>query len=138
MRVFIAVVVAAIACFATVESLVCNKCSIGLLGYCLNAGNETCNSTSNVCYTSKAAFASVSSFKGFVNQGCGNNTCGVNQTSKAENGSLPIIGVGYTITTSCCTTDKCNPVDTSGASATAASLSVLSVAALGAVIGSYM
>ncbi|KAF6735338.1 hypothetical protein FQA47_014297 [Oryzias melastigma] len=43
-----------IASFIAAESLVCNSCSFGLLGFCLNAANETCSNVNSTCSTFRA------------------------------------------------------------------------------------
>ncbi|XP_020794976.2 lymphocyte antigen 6A-2/6E-1-like [Boleophthalmus pectinirostris] len=129
-------IVAALACLVTVESLDCNSCGVGLLGVCLNSDTITCSNDS-ICYTSEAKFPSITSFSGFNKQGCTMSSTCVNNTA-SSNGTLPFIGIEYNIKSQCCSTDKCNPVTLNGASTSTLSLSVLSVAALAAVWGSYM
>uniref|UniRef100_A0A3P9MZZ2 UPAR/Ly6 domain-containing protein n=1 Tax=Poecilia reticulata TaxID=8081 RepID=A0A3P9MZZ2_POERE len=74
----------------SVESLSCNKCSFSLLGNCLNAVNETCPSTSNVCYTGR---------------GCRENATGCDATTPDT-----MLGVTYNTKITCCSTESCNPI----------------------------
>ncbi|XP_063040904.1 sperm acrosome membrane-associated protein 4-like [Engraulis encrasicolus] len=97
-----------IASIYLVDSLTCNKCSVGLVGFCISQTEETCAGNQS-CYTGKAVFTSISSFNGFNTQGC-LDTSGCNTTSTSS-----ILGASYTVTQTCCDTDKCNPIDTSGA-----------------------
>ncbi|XP_033831290.1 lymphocyte antigen 6B-like [Periophthalmus magnuspinnatus] len=129
-------IVAVLACFVMAESLDCNKCIASLFGFCFGSDNVTC-AANQTCYTATATFPSVSSFRGISQQGCIINTTCTNG-SDVRNGSLPVIGTTYTVNTMCCNTDRCNPVNTSGATSVTMSLSVLSVAALCAMWGSYM
>lgn len=46
-------------CFFPAESLVCNKCTFGLLGFCMNAENQTCTNATNVCFTLRTSKSSV-------------------------------------------------------------------------------
>lgn len=66
--------------------------------------------------------------KGFVTQGCKVNStaCGTSQSSSIA--LLPI--VTYTTTVTCCSTDKCNPVDTSDAT----TVKMTFTAAMGAAV----
>ncbi|KAK7906996.1 hypothetical protein WMY93_015608 [Mugilogobius chulae] len=133
-------IVAVLACFALVDSLKCNTCLFSVLGVCFGSSTDTCTNTTTQCFTSKAVFPQINSFKGFVNQGCGvDNPCGSsNSTSVTSSGVLSYINVNWTVTVECCSTDLCNPKDTSGASTSTVSLSVLSVAALAALCGGFM
>ncbi|XP_016896489.1 long neurotoxin 469-like [Cynoglossus semilaevis] len=120
-------IVAVIACFMLVESLKCNKCSLGLIGFCILGSEETCSGNQTVCYTAEAKFDKVP-IKGFVTQGCKVNStaCGTSQSSSIA--LLPI--VTYTTTVTCCSTDKCNPVDTSDAT----TVKMTFTAAMGAAV----
>ncbi|KAK3526512.1 hypothetical protein QTP70_030652 [Hemibagrus guttatus] len=123
-------IVAAIGLFALTESLTCNKCSIGLVGLCLNPSSITCSSNTSSCTTSKASFPSISGFLGFSSQGCLESSLCNGTTS----GSL--LGGTYTISQTCCSSDKCNPLVISGASYVHVSLTaILSVALLACVWG---
>ncbi|XP_061072423.1 sperm acrosome membrane-associated protein 4-like [Conger conger] len=104
-------------------SLTCNKCSVGLFGTCLMPGFVECDASEPNCYTGRAEFPSISGFLGFNTQGClDSSSC-----NTITNGT--ILGAGYTITCTCCTTDLCNPV-VSGAAPVQLSLSVAASAAL--------
>uniref|UniRef100_A0A3Q2G9W8 UPAR/Ly6 domain-containing protein n=1 Tax=Cyprinodon variegatus TaxID=28743 RepID=A0A3Q2G9W8_CYPVA len=76
----------------SVESLVCNKCSASVFGFCLNSGEEN-------------SFPSISSFSGFTQQGCRVNDTACNSSTNSS-----LLGVTYTTAITCCSTDKCNPV----------------------------
>jgi len=110
-KVLIAVLVA-VASFMLVDSLTCNKCSYGLVGFCLSLSSETCTTNTSVCFTGKASFPSVSSSVGFNTQGC-REPSGCNSTT---NGTL--VAVTYQTEITCCDTDKCNPTQISGAPST--------------------
>ncbi|XP_004073817.1 uncharacterized protein LOC101156901 [Oryzias latipes] len=128
-KVLLAVAVA-IASFIVAESLVCNKCTFGLLGFCMNAENQTCTNATNVCFTLRTNFPSLTTFQGFNIQGCApNNTgCGtfLNDT---------FLGVGYNTNYTCCNaTDRCNTVLLNAAPSSKMALS----AAIGASILAFM
>ncbi|KAL0962503.1 hypothetical protein UPYG_G00340880 [Umbra pygmaea] len=100
---------AVVASFVLADSLTCNQCSLGLVGFCLNPGSLVCMGNSSSCFTGKATFPSISAFPGFNSQGCmANALCGNTTTST-------ILGATYTTTTTCCSTNLCNPVVMSGA-----------------------
>ncbi|TMS18707.1 alpha-elapitoxin-As2a [Larimichthys crocea] len=117
-------VLAAVASIMLVDSLTCNQCQYGLLGFCLSSSELTCSTNTSVCFTGKATFPSVSSSVGFNTQGC-REPMGCNATMNAT-----LIGVTYQTRIECCSTDKCNPVQLSGAPSTKMTLT----AALGAAI----
>ncbi|CAJ1083235.1 hypothetical protein E3U43_011033 [Xyrichtys novacula] len=122
----------AVASFMLAESLVCNKCSYGLLGFCLSVTEETCATNTSVCATGKATFPSVSSSVGFNTQSC-REPSGCNATS---NGTLPILSVMYQIKVDCCSTDKCNPTQVSGAPSTKMTFaSVVGAVVLSSMLG---
>jgi len=124
-------IIAVIAFFVLADSLTCNKCSVGLVGYCLNSAEETCATNTSLCFTSKAVFPNITAFVGFNTQGC-KEAAGCNIT---ETGTL--LGGGYEVSTSCCDADKCNPVVLGGAPSRRSSLSVaLGAAAVAFVLGS--
>ncbi|XP_036431394.1 sperm acrosome membrane-associated protein 4-like [Colossoma macropomum] len=109
MRGVIIGVVAVIGFFALAESLTCNQCTVGLIGICLKPSTTVCTTNTSNCYTGKATFPSISGFLGFNTQGCLESyQCGI-----TVNGT--ILGASYVVTQTCCSTDKCNPVQTSGA-----------------------
>ncbi|XP_027891359.1 sperm acrosome membrane-associated protein 4-like isoform X2 [Xiphophorus couchianus] len=116
--------------FAVVDSLICNKCSVSVFGFCLNSSNETCTGNDTVCYTGKANFPSISSFNGFTNQGCRVNDASCNKTTSAT-----LLGVTYNTTISCCSSDRCNPVTLSGAPTTKMTFTA---AITGAVLASFL
>ncbi|KAM4549974.1 uncharacterized protein V3H82_019163 [Fundulus diaphanus] len=122
---FLFAIVAAAASLALVESLLCNKCTLSLMGKCMNAVNETCPSNSSVCYTGRATFPSLPDFVGFNIQGCRENTTSCNITTPDT-----LLGVTYNTKITCCSTDRCNPLTLSSA----ASAKMTFSAAVGAVV----
>ncbi|XP_065327958.1 lymphocyte antigen-6, epidermis [Pelmatolapia mariae] len=118
-------IIAVVASFMLVDSLSCNKCNFGIVGFCLTGNKETCSTNSSVCYTGKATFPSVSSFSGFNSQGC----LDVNTTCNTSTNST-LLGVSYTLAISCCSTDNCNPITTSGAPSAKITLSAAIAAAV--------
>ncbi|KAL7381906.1 hypothetical protein ABVT39_013278 [Epinephelus coioides] len=124
-------VIAAVALFM-LEPLTCNMCSYGLLGFCLSTSEETCSTNTSLCSTGKITFQGLSNV-GFNTQGC-HEPAGCNSTT---NGTL--LGVTYIKILECCTTDKCNPVQTSGAPSTKMTLTAaIGVAILASVWGSIL
>ncbi|KAG9281332.1 sperm acrosome membrane-associated protein 4 [Astyanax mexicanus] len=123
-------VVAVIGLFALAESLTCNTCSVGLVGICLNPSSSVCSSNSSSCFTGRAKFPAISGFSGFNSQGCLDST----QCNATINGT--ILGATYTISQTCCNTDKCNPVLLSGAPYMQLSLPVALSTALLALVWS--
>ncbi|KAK6323590.1 hypothetical protein J4Q44_G00059290 [Coregonus suidteri] len=108
----------------SLTSLTCNKCSVGLLGVCMNAADEVCITNKSSCFTGRATFPSLTSFVGFNTQGCLESIM-CNTTTNAT-----LLGATYTSVKTCCDSNKCNPVTISGA--TSAKLSVTT--ALGAAL----
>ncbi|XP_056272614.1 alpha-elapitoxin-As2a-like [Pseudoliparis swirei] len=127
------VIIAVLASFMLADSLICNKCKYGMLGYCLSTTQLTCKNTSYVCFTGKASFTTYSSAS-FNTQGC-MNPAGCNETTS---GSL--VGLEYNTTLACCSTDKCNPLKiSSGASSAKMSLTAaIGVAVLASMCGSFL
>ncbi|XP_035537337.1 alpha-elapitoxin-As2a-like [Morone saxatilis] len=124
-------VVAVIASFMLVDSLNCNKCSYGLLGFCISSSEITCSTNTSVCFTGKASFSSIS--VGFNTQGC-REPAGCNATVNST-----LLGVDYTTKIDCCSTDKCNPVQISGAPSSKMTLTAaLGVAVLASLWGSML
>ncbi|XP_008420994.1 long neurotoxin OH-57-like [Poecilia reticulata] len=131
---FVLAVVAAVASLVLVESLSCNKCSFSLLGNCLNAVNETCPSTSNVCYTGRATFPSLPDFVGFNIQGCRENATGCDATTPDT-----MLGVTYNTKITCCSTESCNPITLSAAPSNKMALSAaVGAAVLASTLGSIL
>uniref|UniRef100_A0AAQ5YXY8 UPAR/Ly6 domain-containing protein n=1 Tax=Amphiprion ocellaris TaxID=80972 RepID=A0AAQ5YXY8_AMPOC len=127
-------IIAAVASFMLVDSLTCNTCSFGLIGICLNSGEETCSTNSSVCFTGKATFSSLQSFSGFNSQGCLADASTCNATTNAT-----LLGVTYQTQIECCSTDKCNPLTLSGAPSAKMSLTAaVSVAVLASMFGNMM
>ncbi|RVE67100.1 hypothetical protein OJAV_G00114690 [Oryzias javanicus] len=121
-------VAVAIASFIAAESLVCNKCSFSLLGFCMNAANETCKDVNSTCFTSVSTFPSLSSFKGFNTQGCAFDSTGCGKIN-----TFSFLGVPYDNNYTCCSTDRCNPV-VSGAPASRMALTAAVGASVLAVV----
>ncbi|KAL3043704.1 hypothetical protein OYC64_003546 [Pagothenia borchgrevinki] len=125
-------IIAVVALFMLAESLECNKCSYGLLGYCIGSSTKTCENTTEVCYTGKASFTGLTSV-GFNTQGCRDPT-GCNMTITGA-----LVGVSYSAKVDCCSTDKCNPIKTSGAPSTKMTFTaVIGVAAMASMLGSIL
>ncbi|XP_014905485.1 uncharacterized protein LOC106958212 isoform X4 [Poecilia latipinna] len=121
-------VVVAIASLALVESLICNKCSVSVFGFCLNAANMTCGVNETVCYTGKATFPAITGFAGFSIQGCSLNDVTCNKTTTSS-----LLGVSYNTEISCCGSDRCNTV-----TITSAAPAKMSAAITGAVLASVL
>ncbi|XP_051928406.1 uncharacterized protein LOC127604988 [Hippocampus zosterae] len=102
-------VIAALACFMLVESLTCNECSFGLLGFCVSSSTVGCSTNTSQCFTGKATFTSISSLVGFNTQGC------IEQANCNMTTNATLLGVTYEAKVECCSTDRCNPAQTSGA-----------------------
>ncbi|KAI9540057.1 hypothetical protein NQZ68_001991 [Dissostichus eleginoides] len=125
-------IIAVVALFMLAESLDCNECSYGLLGYCLSSSTLTCPTNTSLCYTGKATFTALTTV-GFNTQGC-QEPLGCNTTS---NGTLA--GVSFSTKVDCCSTDKCNPIKTSGAPSTKMTFTaVIGVAAMASMLGSIL
>merc|ERR1712142_1208169 len=80
-------IIAVVASVMLADSLTCNSCSVGLLGYCVNSAEVACTNSTEVCFTTSATFPSISGFKGFSSQGC-MTTTGCNATTNATKLSL--------------------------------------------------
>ncbi|XP_062386072.1 lymphocyte antigen-6, epidermis [Sardina pilchardus] len=93
-------IVAVATCFVMAESLRCNSCAVGLLGKCLLSSEKTCSGSEDRCYTGKAEF-NITGAVTFETSGCLVNTSCVKSTGS-------VLGVGYTVTRTCCSTDLCN------------------------------
>ncbi|CAB1351317.1 unnamed protein product, partial [Coregonus sp. 'balchen'] len=103
----------------SLTSLTCNKCSVGLLGVCMNAADEVCITNKSSCFTGRATFPSLTSFVGFNTQGCLESIM-CNTTTNAT-----LLGATYTSVKTCCDSNKCNPVTISGATSAKLSYSML-------------
>ncbi|XP_054462587.1 uncharacterized protein LOC129097707 [Anoplopoma fimbria] len=126
------VIVAVIASFMLAESLTCNKCSYGLLGFCISKANETCATNTSVCYTGKATFTGIASV-GFNTQGCREPA----NCNKTLNGT--ILNVKYETKIDCCSSNNCNPTQVSGAPSTKMTLTAaIGVAVLASMWGSIL
>ncbi|KAI3358730.1 hypothetical protein L3Q82_015132, partial [Scortum barcoo] len=120
---------------ATVDSLTCNKCSYGLVGFCLSNSQVTCGNSSDVCFTAKTTFPSISSSVGFNTQGCR----AVNSCNMTTNANITVLNIAYQTQIDCCSTDKCNPTQVSGAPTTKMTLTAaVGVAVLASVWGSIL
>ncbi|KAM9340242.1 uncharacterized protein ABDE67_015977 [Symphorus nematophorus] len=101
MKRFIWVCAALMAMFVTGESLICDTCRVGFAGKCLFSSTETCSASQPNCYWGKLAF-NISSRMNMEIRGClASSLC-----NKTESGNL--LTVGYTVTKTCCSTDRCN------------------------------
>ncbi|KAF3707280.1 hypothetical protein EXN66_Car000453 [Channa argus] len=126
--------IAAVASFMLVESLTCNQCPFGLVGFCFFPKQQTCTSDSSVCYTGKATFPSLPSFGGFSTQGCLDNTTTCNTTVNSL-----FLTVNYTSQTNCCSSNNCNQLNSGGsASARMTITATIGPAVLASVWGSLL
>ncbi|XP_076862159.1 uncharacterized protein LOC143514626 [Brachyhypopomus gauderio] len=107
MKTVLTATIALIGFFALAESLNCNKCSVGLVGFCLIPSTTVCSNDSANCLTGKATFPSISGFLGFNYQGCGSSS----QCNITYNGTM--MTTTYIVTQTCCNTDTCNPIQIS-------------------------
>ncbi|TNN61857.1 hypothetical protein EYF80_027974 [Liparis tanakae] len=98
---FIWVCSALMAMFVTGEGLTCNTCRVGFADKCLYRSTETCSDDQPNCYRGKLAF-NISQFMTLQTEGCMNSTL----CNKTKTGSL--LTAGYTVTRTCCSTDRCN------------------------------
>ncbi|KAK2830561.1 hypothetical protein Q5P01_018492 [Channa striata] len=129
-------IIAAVASFMLVDSLTCNKCNFGVVGLCLVPQQDTCGANTTSCYTGKATFPSLSTFLGFNTQGCLDNNTICNTTS-----TNTILFTNYTTQITCCSTDKCNPVQAVSAATTSARMTItatVGAAVLASVWGSLL
>ncbi|CAB1321108.1 unnamed protein product, partial [Coregonus sp. 'balchen'] len=79
------------------ESLNCNTCSVGITSVCLIGSTTTCSTSEHNCYSGQAVF-NISSIK---RKGCLPTNVYTTSTSG-------ILGAGYTISQTCCSTNLCN------------------------------
>lgn len=141
----------------SVESLTCNRCSFGLLGFCVSSSTVDCSTNTSQCFTGKAsrspsisltvhlsvtraepvspppfaAFVSISSSVGFNTQGC------IEEANCNVTINATLLGVSYQAKVECCSTDRCNPAQTSGAPPVkATSAAAIMAAVLASVWGS--
>uniref|UniRef100_A0A672ILH2 Activin types I and II receptor domain-containing protein n=1 Tax=Salarias fasciatus TaxID=181472 RepID=A0A672ILH2_SALFA len=113
------------------DSLICNSCSASLFGFCINAQDVTCSTNTSVCFTSTASKFDLSEC--FIQQGC-TEPAGCNITV-----NITLVGTTLSNTTECCSTDRCNPVNLSGATSIKMSLTAaISAAILASVWGSML
>ncbi|TRY65750.1 hypothetical protein DNTS_005586 [Danionella cerebrum] len=98
------------------ETLTCNSCKVSFLGKCLYSTQVTCAASEPNCYSAKAV-VDLSGFPSLSSRGC---------TSDCNSTAGSILGTGYSITKTCCTTNLCNGASALHLSMTAA----LSVALL--------
>ncbi|CAL8373684.1 unnamed protein product [Boreogadus saida] len=125
------VIVAALASFMLADSLVCNRCTVGVVGICLNTETVTCTTNTSVCFTGKATFPSISFFSGFTSQGC-QEPGGCNGTS-----STTLLGAKVTTTVECCDKDNCNPFTISSGVVSSARLSLVAVFASALMVSGW-
>ncbi|XP_062385426.1 lymphocyte antigen 6D-like [Sardina pilchardus] len=110
------------------ESLTCNKCSIGLVGFCIISSEETCSGNDTSCFTGSATFPSITGFSGFSTQGCLEDS----KCNSTTNGT--ILGATYQVSSTCCGSDKCNLLVKSAAPSTYVSTTMAMAAALTASV----
>ncbi|XP_029919899.1 sperm acrosome membrane-associated protein 4-like [Myripristis murdjan] len=101
MNKFLCLCVALGAMFAAGESLVCNTCKVGIAGTCLFSSTVTCTDSEPNCYRGNLAF-NVSGLLSLQTRGCLDTT----SCNKTQTGTL--LTAGYTVTKTCCSTDRCN------------------------------
>ncbi|CAL8292575.1 unnamed protein product [Merluccius merluccius] len=105
------VILAALASFMLVESLQCNQCNVGALGFCLSSDVITCPTNTSQCFTGRASFPNIANSIGINLQGCREN-CTDSTTDST------VLGATLRTRVVCCNTDECNPVTISGATTT--------------------
>uniref|UniRef100_A0AAQ4NW25 UPAR/Ly6 domain-containing protein n=2 Tax=Gasterosteus aculeatus TaxID=69293 RepID=A0AAQ4NW25_GASAC len=126
------VIIAVLASLMLADSLTCNQCSYGVLGFCLSNTELVCSTNTSSCFTRKTTFTGLTNV-GFNSQGC-QEPAGCNATT---NGT--VVGITYQSAITCCSTDKCNPVTVSAAPSTKMTFTaVIGVAAMAAMWGSVM
>ncbi|XP_075907731.1 uncharacterized protein LOC142905111 [Nelusetta ayraudi] len=124
-------IIAVVASIVLAESLTCNKCNYGLAGFCMSNTEENCTTNTSVCASTKISFTSLTNV-GFSTLGC-SEPSGCNTTT---NGTLLL---AYQNKVECCSTDKCNTVQLSGAPSTRMTLTAaLGVAVLATVWSSII
>ncbi|XP_030644294.1 ly-6/neurotoxin-like protein 1 [Chanos chanos] len=126
MNKFLLAAVVVVASLLAAEALTCKKCTVGVLGRCIIGSTETCTGNDNNCYTGKAEF-NITGALSFYSQGC-------IASSSCNGTSGTVLGVGYTVTRTCCNTDQCNGASSIQLPVTAA----LGAALLASVWGSYL
>ncbi|KAK2830560.1 hypothetical protein Q5P01_018491 [Channa striata] len=126
-------IVVAVASFILVDSLTCNLCNFGVVGFCLVPQQQTCNSTNSVCYTAKATFPALPSFVGFSAQGCLDNTTSCNTTITSS-----FLTVNFTTQTTCCSSNNCNQLNSAVTASTMTVTATVGVAVLASVWGSLL
>uniref|UniRef100_W5LL23 UPAR/Ly6 domain-containing protein n=1 Tax=Astyanax mexicanus TaxID=7994 RepID=W5LL23_ASTMX len=82
------------------DGLNCYTCSVGILGRCFFSSSQTCTGNNTSCFTATAAF-NLSGAMNFYTSGC-------TLPTSCNSSSGSVLGVGYTVTQSCCTTNLCN------------------------------
>ncbi|XP_029298688.1 sperm acrosome membrane-associated protein 4-like [Cottoperca gobio] len=125
-------IIAVVASFMLADSLICNKCSYGLVGFCLSNSEINCTTNTSRCFTGKVSFTSLSSI-GFNTQGC------IESTGCTDTTNSTLIGLSYQSTITCCSTDKCNPTTVSGAPSNKMTFTAaIGVAVLASMLGSIL
>ncbi|XP_076862158.1 uncharacterized protein LOC143514625 isoform X2 [Brachyhypopomus gauderio] len=109
----------------TAQGLKCNTCPVGIISKCFLGSAQTCTGDNNNCYTATAVF-NVTGVLSMYTSGCTAST-------NCNNSVGSVLGAGYTITRTCCSTDLCN-----GADGVQLSLAAALSAALLATAWSYM
>nr|XP_020453293.1 sperm acrosome membrane-associated protein 4-like [Monopterus albus] len=123
-------IIALVASVMLVDSLTCNQCAIAAFGYCPFSSSVTCAANTS-CYTASIKFTKIS--VGITNQGCTDSTINCNTTTNST-----LAGLSYTTTTTCCSTDNCNPATAGAPSAKMTLTSAIGVAALAFMWGSMV
>ncbi|XP_062342578.1 protein Bouncer-like [Osmerus eperlanus] len=101
MNKFLWACVAVVALAVVAESLTCNTCSVGILNTCVFGSTATCSASEPNCYKGQATF-NVSSVVNLYTKGClASSSCNTTTTGN-------ILGAGYTVSRTCCSTDRCN------------------------------
>ncbi|XP_078146680.1 uncharacterized protein LOC144542932 [Centroberyx gerrardi] len=100
MNKFLCTCVALAALFVTVESLICNTCDFDLFGACFKESTVNCSKAQTNCYVGEAKF-NVTELLSLYARGCIEPAACVNQTGI-------ILTTSYSVTRTCCSSDRCN------------------------------
>ncbi|XP_049459095.1 lymphocyte antigen-6, epidermis [Epinephelus fuscoguttatus] len=103
---------------AAAQCLTCLQCPIGVLGACLFGEDVTCQNVTESCYRGQAKFNATGDLTLHIRGCLDSDLCGRTITSN-------FLGVGFSSTFECCTTDLCN-----GATSVQLSLTVALCAAI--------
>ncbi|XP_049890660.1 sperm acrosome membrane-associated protein 4-like [Epinephelus moara] len=100
------------------QCLTCRQCPIGVLGGCLFGEDVTCQNATESCYRGQAQFNATGDLTLHIRGCLDSDLCGRTITSN-------FLGVGFSSSFECCTTDLCN-----GATSVQLSLTVALCAAI--------